>query len=112
MLKNFYRIFFFFYSSTSLNLDGVRRVWGKDGYLVKREPVEEVGQVEVPSLQLSPSLEAEAADSPSQTPTSEPTPDLEPGKQQLASSLFVGLASHSSVSLVRFFKSILGATMK
>lgn len=77
-------------------------MWGKDGYLVKREPVEEVGQVEVPSLQLSPSLEAEAADSPSQTPTSEPTPDLEPGKQQLASSLFVGLASHSSVSLVRF----------
>ncbi|XP_003967796.2 AP-4 complex subunit epsilon-1 [Takifugu rubripes] len=86
--------------STSLNLDGVRRVWGKDGYLVKREPVEEVGQVEVPSLQLSPSLEAEAADSPSQTPTSEPTPDLEPGKQQLASSLFVGLASPSSVSLM------------
>lgn len=77
-------------------------MWGKDGYLVKREPVEEVGQVEVPSLQLSPSLEAEAADSPSQTPTSEPTPDLEPGKQQLASSLFVGLASHSSASLVGF----------
>lgn len=76
-------------------------MWGKDGYLVKREPVEEVGQVELPSLQLSAGLEAEAADpQTSQTPPSEPTPDLEPGKQQLASSLFVGLASHSSVSLV------------
>lgn len=87
-------------------------MWGKDGYLVKKEPVQEVGQVEVPTLQLSPSLEAEAAVSQSQTPSSEPTPDLEPGKQQLASSLFVGLASHSSGSPVRSFKSVLGSTLK
>ncbi|CAG05538.1 unnamed protein product [Tetraodon nigroviridis] len=86
--------------STSLNLDGVRRVWGKDGYLVKRDPVEEAGQVEVPDLHLSPSPEAKAAASHSQTPPSKASPEPEPEKQQLASSLFVGLASHSSVSLM------------
>lgn len=98
-------MFLFFFRSTSLNLDGVRRVWGKDGYLVKREPVEEAGQVEVPKSQLTLSPEAKAAVSHSQTPTSKASPELEPEKQQLASSLFVGLASHSSVSLVRFLKS-------
>lgn len=95
--------FSFFFRSTSLNLDGVRRLWGKDGYLVKREPVEEAGQVEVPNSHVS--LSPEAAVSPSQTPTSKASPELEPEKQQLASSLFIGLASHSSVSLVRFLKS-------
>lgn len=92
-----------FFRSTSLNLDGVRRLWGKDGYLVKREPVEEAGQVEVPNSHVS--LSPEAAVSPSQTPTSKASPELEPEKQQLASSLFIGLASHSSVSLVRILKS-------
>lgn len=81
-------------------------MWGKDGYLVKREPVEEAGQVEVANLHLSSSPEAKAAVSHSQTPTPKAaSPELEPGKQQLASSLFVGLASHSSVSLVRFLES-------
>lgn len=80
-------------------------MWGKDGYLVKREPVEEAGQVEVPNLHPSLSPEAKAAVSHSQTPTSKASPELEPEKQQLASSLFVGLASHSSLSLVRFPKS-------
>lgn len=94
--------FSFCFRSTSLKLDGVRRVWGKDGYLVKREPVEEAGQVEVPNLHLSPSPKEGAAVSPTQSPASKPTPEPEPEKQQLASSLFVGLASHSSVSLVRF----------
>lgn len=92
------------FRSTSLNLDGVKRVWGKDGYLVKREPAGEASQAEVPNPHQSPSLEAEAAFQHSQTPTSKATPELESEKQQLASSLFVGLASNSSVSLVRFFK--------
>lgn len=103
--------FLVFLSSTSLNLDGVRKVWGKDGYLVKREPVEEAAQVELPNLPLSLSPQAKAAAPPSQTPSSKASPELEPEKQQLASSLFVGLASHSSVSLVRSLKSqALGAS--
>lgn len=83
----------------------MRRVWGKDGYLVKRDAVEQAGQVELPNLPLSLSPEAKAAASHSQTPSSKASPELQPEKQQLASSLFVGLASLTSVSLVRLLKS-------
>lgn len=93
----------FYFRSASLNLEGVSRVWGKDGYLVKREAVEEAGQVEVPNLRPSLGPEAKAAVLPL-TPAPKASPELEPEKQQLASSLFVGLASHSSVSLVRVLK--------
>ncbi|XP_070763740.1 AP-4 complex subunit epsilon-1 [Enoplosus armatus] len=86
--------------STTLKLDGVRRVWGRDGYLVQRESVEEPAQVEVPSPLRSPSQQGEADSSHSQTPTPIPTPEPEQEKQQLASSLFVGLGSQSSVCLM------------
>ncbi|XP_070828914.1 AP-4 complex subunit epsilon-1 isoform X1 [Chaetodon trifascialis] len=86
--------------STTLKLEGVKRVWGKEGYLVQREPVEEVAQVEVPSPLRSPSQQGEAESSHSQTPTPAPTPEPEQEKQQLASSLFVGLGSQSSVCLM------------
>lgn len=74
-------------------------MWGKEGYLGKRESVEEA-QVEVPSPLRSPNQEA--GPSHSQTPTPISTPEPEPEKMQLASSLFVGLATHSSVTLVSF----------
>lgn len=93
---------FFGSSSTTLKLDGVKRVWGKDGYLAQREPVEEAAQVEVPSPLRSLRQEAEARVSPSQTATPTLTPEPEQEKQQLASSLFVGLSSHSDVCLVSF----------
>ncbi|XP_031138801.1 AP-4 complex subunit epsilon-1 [Sander lucioperca] len=83
--------------STSLKLDGVKRVWGREGYLAQREPVEESAHVEVPSPLRSPNHQGEAD---SQTPTPTPTPDPEQEKQQLASSLFVGLSSQSSVCLM------------
>ncbi|XP_030281368.1 AP-4 complex subunit epsilon-1 [Sparus aurata] len=87
--------------STTLKLDGVKRVWGKEGYLAQREPLEEAAaQVEVPSPLRSPSQTGEADNSHSQTPIPIPTPEPEQEKQQLASSLFVGLSSHSSVSLM------------
>ncbi|XP_010746455.3 AP-4 complex subunit epsilon-1 [Larimichthys crocea] len=86
--------------STTLKLDGVKRVWGKEGYLAQREPVEETAQVEVPSPFRSPSQQAEADSSHSQTPTPVPTPEPTQEKQQLASSLFVGLSSQSSVCLM------------
>lgn len=78
-------------------------MWGKEGYLAQREPLEEAAaQVEVPSPLRSPNQTGEADNSHSQTPIPIPTPEPEQEKQQLASSLFVGLSSHSSVSLVSF----------
>lgn len=95
-------LFDFGFSSTTLKLDGVKRVWGRDGYLAQREPAEEAAQVEVPSPFRSPSQQREAESSDSQTPTPIPTSEPEQEKQQLASSLFVGLGSQSSVCLVSF----------
>lgn len=89
------------FSSSALKLDGIKRVWGREGYLAQREPVEEAAQVEVPSPIQSPGRQGEGDSLHSQTPTQTPTPEPEQEKQQLASSLFVGLASQSSVSLVR-----------
>lgn len=73
-------------------------MWGKEGYLAQRESVEEAAQVEVPSPVRSPSQESGTGVLHSQSPM--PTPEPEQEKQQLASSLFVGLGSHSSVCLV------------
>lgn len=76
-------------------------MWGKEGYLVQREAVEEAAQVEVPSPLRSPNQQADADSPHSQTPsTTTPTPEPEQEKQQLASSLFFGLSSQSSVCLV------------
>ena len=88
------------FSSTTLKLDGVKRVWGKEGYLAKKEPVEEAAQVEEPSPLCSPSQRAEPGSSRGQTPTPAPTPEPDKEKQQLASSLFFGLSSQSSECLV------------
>lgn len=73
-------------------------MWGKEGYLAQRESVEEAAQVEVPSPVRLPSQESGTGVLHSQSPMPNPEPEQE--KQQLASSLFVGLGSHSSVCLV------------
>ncbi|XP_042351610.1 AP-4 complex subunit epsilon-1 [Plectropomus leopardus] len=87
--------------STTLKLDGVKRVWGREGYLAQKEPLEESAHVEVPSPLRSPDQQGEAESAQiSQTPTPVPTPEPEQEKQQLASSLFVGLGSQSSVCLM------------
>ncbi|XP_074534430.1 AP-4 complex subunit epsilon-1 [Halichoeres trimaculatus] len=88
--------------STTLKLDGVKRVWGREGYLAKRESVEEAAQVEMPSPLRSAASQqqGETEGSHSQTPTPTATPEPEQEKQQLASSLFVGLGSQSSVCLM------------
>lgn len=84
--------------STTLKLDGVKRVWGKEGYLALKDPVEGTAQVEVPSP-LSFSSQ-QVNNTPTPTPTPEPTPEPNQEKQQLASSLFVGLGSQNSVCLM------------
>ncbi|KAM6936963.1 AP-4 complex subunit epsilon-1 [Xenentodon cancila] len=84
--------------SATLKLDGVNRVWGREGYLAQREPVEESARVETPSPLRSPSQQGDGGSLNSQTPT--PTPECDQEKQQLASSLFVGISSQSSVCLM------------
>lgn len=86
-------------------------MWGKEGYLTQTEgavPREETAaRVEVPSSLLGlPALQDRGGSS--QTPgattaTPTATPEADREKQQLASSLFVGLGSQSSAgpSLVR-----------
>ncbi|XP_055011063.1 AP-4 complex subunit epsilon-1 [Boleophthalmus pectinirostris] len=84
-------------SSTALKLEGVKRVWGKEGYLSKKDPVEEVVQAENPS---SPSQPTGAGGTPNDKLTPRATPEPDHEKQQLASSLFIGLGSQSSVCLM------------
>uniref|UniRef100_A0A8B9GRV1 AP-4 complex subunit epsilon n=1 Tax=Astyanax mexicanus TaxID=7994 RepID=A0A8B9GRV1_ASTMX len=64
--------------ANTLMLEGVKRVWGKEGYLPQKEPSGTQVSVEEPS-------------DPAQ---------LDQEKQQLASSLFVGLGSQNSMSLL------------
>lgn len=79
-------------STTTLKPDKVKRVWGREGYLAQRESA----TVEVPSPVHSADQIGEIGIS--QNPTPPPVADQE--KQQLASSLFVGLGSQTSSSLV------------
>lgn len=69
---------------------------------MRKEAVEDTARVQIPSPMLPPSQEAEGCNSCNQTPNPTQTVEPEQEKQQLASSLFVGLASNSSVSLVGF----------
>uniref|UniRef100_A0AAZ3NZI0 AP-4 complex subunit epsilon n=1 Tax=Oncorhynchus tshawytscha TaxID=74940 RepID=A0AAZ3NZI0_ONCTS len=87
-----------YFSSTTLKLEGVKRVWGKDGYLAQQQSA---GETPTPLVELpSPLLSPQSPPSQTQKPSSGLEPDQE--KRQLASSLFVGLGSHNSVCLVRF----------
>lgn len=92
--------FYLLSSTQSLKLDGVQRVWGRDGYLAKKESVEEAAPVQGLTPVHSPSLQNEGDGSHSQTPTPTPTPEPDREKEQVASSLFFGVSSQSSVCLV------------
>ncbi|XP_016324404.1 AP-4 complex subunit epsilon-1 [Sinocyclocheilus anshuiensis] len=81
--------------SSTLILEGVKRVWGKDGYLPQKEAT--APPVDEPSAAVQPPSQQEAAE------RIEPRPDpstQNQDKQQLASSLFVGLGVGSSMSLL------------
>ncbi|XP_054633864.1 AP-4 complex subunit epsilon-1 isoform X2 [Dunckerocampus dactyliophorus] len=85
-------------SATTLKLDKVKRVWGREGYLAKKEPAEEPALIEAHSPVHSADQVGEFSISQSQT--SPPTVAAKQEKQQLASSLFVGLGSQTSESLM------------
>uniref|UniRef100_UPI00398F81D8 AP-4 complex subunit epsilon-1 isoform X2 n=1 Tax=Pristiophorus japonicus TaxID=55135 RepID=UPI00398F81D8 len=81
--------------SDSLKLDGVKKVWGKEGYLRKKESKEEA--------LVKASTISEGKTTAECSPTAEKTAGIsaeEQEKQLLASSLFVGLGSNNSVSLM------------
>ncbi|XP_027019561.1 AP-4 complex subunit epsilon-1 isoform X2 [Tachysurus fulvidraco] len=86
--------------ASTLVLEGVKRVWGKEGYLPQKEVTESSAVVD----SVLQSSNKEAATHVPQLEL-EPEPELEPShvdqeKQQLASSLFVGLGSQNSTSLL------------
>ncbi|XP_043083718.1 AP-4 complex subunit epsilon-1 [Puntigrus tetrazona] len=81
--------------SSTLILEGVKRVWGKDGYLPQKEAT--APPVDEPSAAVQAPCQQEAAE------RAEPQPEpstINQDKQQLASSLFVGLGVGSSMSLL------------
>lgn len=88
--------FKYHFSSSTLILEGVKRVWGRDGYLRQNETT--APPVDEPSAAVQPPSQQEAAERIEPRP--EPSTQNQ-DKQQLASSLFVGLGVGSSVSLVR-----------
>ncbi|KAI2648581.1 AP-4 complex subunit epsilon-1 [Labeo rohita] len=81
--------------SNTLILEGVKRVWGKDGYLPQKETT--APPVDEPTAAVQPSIQQEAAER--LEPQPEPSTQNQ-DKQQLASSLFVGLGAGSSMSLL------------
>ncbi|KAM9313264.1 LOW QUALITY PROTEIN: AP-4 complex subunit epsilon-1 [Gastrophryne carolinensis] len=74
-----------------LKMDGIRKVWGKEGYLLKKE-----SKPESPPLESGISLgeEEEHPEIPGQKSV-EPIAEEDQEKKQLASSLFVGLGSNA-----------------
>ncbi|KAG2470945.1 AP4E1 protein, partial [Polypterus senegalus] len=88
--------------SNSLKLEGVKKVWGKEGYLPQSETAQDVN---LPSASC-PDVEAttmeklveNAAVQSDLLPVALNVKDQE--KQQLASSLFVGIGSHDTLSLM------------
>lgn len=89
----------FAYRSNTLVLEGVTRVWGKEGYLPQKNASETSIAVEDKLLQSSNQEVSTQVSQPEPNPEPEP-PHVDQEKQQLASSLFVGLGSQNSMSLV------------
>ncbi|KAG5839414.1 hypothetical protein ANANG_G00204720 [Anguilla anguilla] len=86
-----------------LKMEGVQRVWGKEGYLPQKEATEEVPAVPilppVPSQQQGGAVSVQA-DVPSHAPVAAQASELEQERRQLASSLFVGLGLQNEPCLM------------
>uniref|UniRef100_A0A8C2U8X1 AP-4 complex subunit epsilon n=1 Tax=Coturnix japonica TaxID=93934 RepID=A0A8C2U8X1_COTJA len=86
--------------TNTLKLEGVRKLWGKEGYLPKKES--KVGKEDEPqTVSCSSLLAGRVAETPvSQSDQVSSLSEEEKEKQQLASTLFVGLGSNAGVSLM------------
>lgn len=82
-------------------LEGVTRVWGREGYLPQKQASESSAVAdELNSVLQSPNQEVDTH-APRPEPDPEPRPPhVDQEKQELASSLFVGLGSQNGTSLV------------
>lgn len=93
---------FFFpsFRTNTLKLEGVRKLWGKEGYLPKKES--KAGKEDEPqTVSCSSLLARRVAETPvSKSDQVSSLSEEEKEKQQLASTLFVGLGSNANVSLV------------
>ncbi|XP_009895537.2 AP-4 complex subunit epsilon-1 [Dryobates pubescens] len=86
--------------TNTLKLEGVRKLWGKEGYLPKKES--KVGKEDEPQTVSCGSLLAGQMGEPpvSQSDQVASLSEEDKEKQQLASTLFIGLGSSASVSLM------------
>lgn len=78
-------------------LEGVKRVWGKEGYLPEKQSSGTSAGVD--ELNGVPQSSNQEVATRASEPEPEP-PHVDQEKQQLASSLFVGLGSQNAMSLV------------
>ncbi|KAG9489346.1 hypothetical protein GDO78_005373 [Eleutherodactylus coqui] len=83
-----------------LKMEGIRKVWGKEGYLLKKESKVSKPESISPPLESGISMgdDEEPVDTPAE-PSVELISEEERAKKQLASTLFVGLSSNA-VSLM------------
>ncbi|XP_065703731.2 AP-4 complex subunit epsilon-1 isoform X2 [Patagioenas fasciata] len=86
--------------TNNLKLEGVRKLWGKEGYLPKRE--NKAGKADEPqSASCGSVLAGQAGDAAaSRSDGAAGLPEQDREKQHLASTLFVGLGSNAAVSLM------------
>lgn len=90
---------FLVYRVSTLMLEGVTRVWGKEGYLPQKQASENTAGADELNSAVQSSNQEVATRASQPEPEPEP-PHVDQEKQQLASSLFVGLGSQNSMSLV------------
>ncbi|XP_032050596.1 AP-4 complex subunit epsilon-1 isoform X4 [Aythya fuligula] len=86
--------------TNTLKLEGIRKLWGKEGYLPKKEST--AGKPDEPQAASCGNLLAGRVIDPpaSQSDQVSSLSEEEKEKQQLASTLFVGLGSNAGVSLM------------
>lgn len=86
--------------TNTLKLEGVRKLWGKEGYLPKKE--NKVGKENEPqTVSCSNLLPGQVGDPPASRSDQVATlSEEDKEKQQLASTLFIGLGSNAGVSLM------------
>lgn len=91
------------FRTNTLKLEGVRKLWGKEGYLPKKE--NKAGKENEPQTVSCGSLLAgQVGDPPaSRSDQVASLSEEDKEKQQLASTLFIGLGSNAGVSLVSGF---------
>ncbi|XP_030045284.1 AP-4 complex subunit epsilon-1 isoform X2 [Microcaecilia unicolor] len=78
-----------------LKIEGVQKVWGKEGYLLKKES--KIGNVSQATVPMGDATESAM---PPANESKDAISEEEKEKQHLASTLFIGLGSSSAISLM------------